>query len=231
MTHSQLLRGKMELTCSELLDTLDAFWRSPDLPAAMPGFLILLHQIMRASVPLMETARRRAVALDAGERRDPVSRGLVSYFDLHIPEERDHDRWILEDLAALGLKSRSVLREIPPPSVASLVGAQYYWIEHHHPVALLGYIAVLEGFPPRRTRIDAVQRKTGLPRAAFRTYRKHAELDPFHRLGLDRALDALPLDRDQQGLVGMSAAHTAALLSDCIGDLCAVDAHARAGAV
>jgi hypothetical protein len=32
----------------------------------------------------------------------------------------------------------------PSANVAALVGAQYYWILHHHPVALLGYMATLE---------------------------------------------------------------------------------------
>ena len=37
---------------------------------------------------------------------------------------------------------------MPPPSVAGLVGSQYYWILHHHPVAFLGYVALMEGYPP-----------------------------------------------------------------------------------
>ena len=33
-------------------------------------------------------------------------------------------------------------------TAAALVGAQYYWIRHVHPVALLGYVMLLEGYPP-----------------------------------------------------------------------------------
>ena len=41
-----------------------------------------------------------------------------------------------------------VLRRMPSPTVASFIGAHYYWIHHHHPVAQLGQIAVQEGYPP-----------------------------------------------------------------------------------
>ena len=30
---------------------------------------------------------------------------------------------------------------MPSPAVAALVGSQYYWLLHHHPVALLGFVA------------------------------------------------------------------------------------------
>jgi len=41
------------------------------------------------------------------------------------------------------------------------VGAQYYWIHHFHPVALLGYIAVLEGRPPSPTLVEELIERTG----------------------------------------------------------------------
>ena len=38
-------------------------------------------------------------------------------------------------------------------NVATLVGAQYYWLRHVHPVSLLGHMAVMEGYsPPARVR-------------------------------------------------------------------------------
>ena len=76
----------------------------------------------------------------------------------------------------LGRPRSDVLARPPSPTVAALVGSQYYWIFHFHPVALLGYIAVLEGYPPSMAMIDQLEAGTGYPREAFRTMIAHAEL-------------------------------------------------------
>lgn len=81
-----------------------------------------------------------------GERAKPT--GLATYLERHVDEERQHDDWLLEDLAELGVAREDVWGRIPSPNIAALVGSQYYWMRHYHPVALLGYIAVLEGRPP-----------------------------------------------------------------------------------
>ena len=39
------------------------------------------------------------------------------------------------------------LRQIPSSQVATLVGAQYYWLRHYHPISLLGHMMVMEGCP------------------------------------------------------------------------------------
>lgn len=179
-------------------------------------FLTLMHQVVRASVPLMEAASRRSA-----ERADsdPLCRRLRDYLDTHIEEERYHDRWILEDLQAGGVDADDVLSRMPPANVAAMVGAQYYWIEHHHPVALLGYIRLLEGNPPSLRHIDRLIAVTKLPAGVFRTYRMHGELDPHHLEDLDRLFDSLPLTPDLAGLVETSATFTAHTLARAIGDL------------
>ena len=64
----------------------------------------------------------------------------------------------------LGFAREDVLKRIPPPSAAALAGAQYYWIRHVHPVALLGFIAVLEGTPPDVAFFEATADRIGVPR-------------------------------------------------------------------
>ena len=92
-----------------------------------------------------------------------------------------------------------------------MVGSQYYWILHYHPAALLGYIAVLEGYPPSMAMIDGLVERTGYDRTAFRTLIAHSELDPGHADELDELLDRLPLTREQVGVVGLSAITTVRL--------------------
>lgn len=208
-THSAELRRKLELVGTEYAAASRAFWAHPQLAELFPDYLIRTHSIIRASVPLMEAARERAEGLAAG---DAVAAGIAAYLAHHIREERHHDDWLLADLGALGVPPAQVLARMPSPTVAGLVGAQYYWIRHYHPVTLLGYIAVLEGTPPVVEHVERVIRRTALPRDAFRTILKHAELDPHHRDGLDRALDALPLTTDQAATIAISAFWTVQML-------------------
>jgi hypothetical protein len=217
------MRAKMGLTCSPLTEAFERLWARPDLDAVFPGFLVLLHQVMRASVPLMRTAADVTRQAD-----DPLSRALTAYFDRHCTEEADHDLWTLDDLEAAGFDRQSVLDKVPYPDVAGMAGMQYYWIHHHAPVMLLGYIAVLEGHPPEMDHIADLERRTGLPADTFRTYRFHSDVDPHHLAELDAAIDAMPLTRRDMGLIGISAAATAQTLGACIDRLDASDAPERA---
>ncbi|WP_241694994.1 iron-containing redox enzyme family protein [Streptomyces sp. C] len=101
----------------------------------------------------------------------------------------------------------------PTLSKNELAGAQYYRIEHEHPVTLLGYIAVLEGNAPGPRLADRLAEATGLPGTAFRTLREHAELDGGHLDDLHRVLDALALPPALRTAVSVSALHTADLLT------------------
>ena len=187
-------------------------WRHPQVRELYPAYLVQTHGIIRASVPLLEAARDRARAL-AG---DPVAAMVADYCDGHADEERGHDEWLLEDLASLGVDPDDVRTRPPSPTVAALVGAQYYWIHHVHPVGLLGYVLLLEGWPPARATIDELRVRTGFPAEAFRTLLDHADLDPHHGEELDEVLDALPLRPEQRTLLGVSALTSAQMFTDAL---------------
>ncbi len=91
-----------------------------------------------------------------------------------------------------------------------------YWVQHHDPVGLLGYMRVLEGNPPSEAHINNLQRQSRLPASVFRTYRMHGELDPNHHRELDLFIDSLPLTGSQTRLILESASHTASTLAVCI---------------
>jgi hypothetical protein len=214
MSYSVVLRAKLSWMRRPLDAALEQLWSERDQARVYPQFLIHLHQVIRASVPLMQVARTRALAQAPS---DPVCAGLAEYLAVHIDEERDHDAWALADLEATGVRREAVLASLPPAQAAALVGAQYYWIEHHHPVALLGYILVLEDGPDdAEPFLDELRVRSGFPDTAFRTLRHHAQLDPDHRADLDRLIDRLPLMRAHKDAIGISLAHTAASLAECI---------------
>ncbi|WP_433359341.1 iron-containing redox enzyme family protein [Streptosporangium sp. CA-115845] len=211
---SAILRAKIDLAGHALRSAESTLWRAPGPRRRYRDYLCAMHMVIRASVPLLRAASARAVELGEGE--------LGEYLDRHAAEETCHDDWLREDLASIEPSAEELLRRTPPPSVAELVGAQYYWVLHHHPVALLGYVAVLEDEAPSPALLEHLERGTGYPPAAFRTLWRHAALDPGHRDGLDRMLDGLRPTREQQAAVGTSALHTvraaAALLRELAGE-------------
>ncbi len=208
--NSALLRAKLELCSGALTAAYTRLWSSEKVSELVPAFLVLLHQIMRASVPLMESAARRCRDIGAS---DPLAASLASYFDHHIEEELNHDVWALEDLQAAGFSKEVALAQVPTASVAQLLGAQYYWILHHHPIMLLGHILVLEAFPPSPQRLAAVRAAAGVPEVALRTLRMHGELDPHHSEELDQFIDGLNLSEAHIEMIGVSVFNTALCLA------------------
>lgn len=215
MSHSRRLRTKIRLMRGEMDAVAEALWGHPDLRKIYPEFLFRNHSVIRSSVPLMKAA---AEECEKRLGRDELAPGMLAYFQHHIPEETGHDDWVLDDLEVLGYSRKEVLKRIPPPSAAALAGAQYYWIRHVHPVALLGFIAVLEGTPPDVPFFEATADRIGVPRKAFSNLLLHGKLDPQHRDDLDRTLDSLPLSEEHHSLMGISAFQTISLLTRVAGE-------------
>jgi hypothetical protein len=94
----------------------------------------------------------------------------------------------------------------------------YYRVLHAHPVAILGYCAVLEWSPPSEAFIDALEAHTGYPARAFYTLRQHSAVDVDHGAEVFNPLDPLdPLDRlplcpERDALIGLTTLQTADLL-------------------
>jgi hypothetical protein len=213
---SHRLRRTIELVLPELTASGGRLLNHPAVADLYAEYLFTSHCIVRASVPLMEAALERS---RVAEKTDPVAAHLAEYLEHHIPEELHHDEWLLDDLETLGIARSAVLLRPPSPTVAALVGGQYYWIFHYHPVALLGYIEVLEGYPPLRSEIDDLIRRTRHSRKAFRTLINHAGLDPEHADELNGVLDHLPMTPEQSTAVGLSAMQTVHLLAKAVDEI------------
>jgi len=187
-----------------------------DHPRAHELFPVCLatgYQLARTMVPLMATALQRARELAP---EDPVAEGLAAYLERHIPEEMHSDEpggATLDDLEALGIDPVALQAQPPPPKIAALLGAQYFWIFHYHPVALLGFLE-LEAYHPHRPTLELFIEKTGLPRDGFRQLLLHAKLDAAHAAELHRVIDSLPLELHHEQLIGLSALQTIGLLAE-----------------
>ena len=129
-----------------------------------------------------------------------------------------HEQWLLDDLASFGISRDQVLQRLPYASVAALVGVQYYWMLHVHPIAYLGYISVVEE-PASMEFLETASRRTGIALSSMSGHVMHARLDPDHVAEFDAALDALPLTQHHQDLISVSAIATVAHLENVFSDI------------
>ena len=138
----------------------------------------------------MEAGREQAEARADG---DAVCAALAGTRG-DITEEPHHDESLPGRPRVVGTARAEVLARPPAPTWRPR-RAQYYWLLHYPPVALLAYIAV-----SRATRlaqlVDDLQSRTGYDASALpRCLVTHAELGSGHREELDELLDSLPLTR------------------------------------
>jgi len=197
------LRAKLDLVMPDLLGRTRSMWRQPEPREIYLEWIKTLHGMVRATVPLILTALQVSLRRD-----DETSRALIGYLTGHLRDEYGHDRILADDYARAHGDRDALLSDPPTPTVAGVVGAQYYWIQHVHPAALLGHIAVLEGYPPSADLAPFLARRTGLAPEAFRTLADHAHLDVAHREELWRLMDDLPLTPGGEALIGLSAFNT-----------------------
>jgi hypothetical protein len=202
---SEKVRWKQRLVSQRLDTASHRIWSHPAAARLYPSLVFRSFCLARATVPLAEAAVARLEGL-RGE--DPVAAGLIDILTRFAAEETGHDEWALQDLEALGVPRSEVLARIPPPSIAALAGAQYYWIAYHHPVSFLGYCFVTETAPRPIENVEDLIRRTGLPRDGFRSLLRHAFIDIKHGADMERALDTLPLSDDHFSMIGVSVMHT-----------------------
>lgn len=140
--------------------------------------LVFVYQIVVASESLLE----EAVRVSEGELRD--------YFVSHLEEERSHEEWLAADLRTCGID----VKQMPLLQKAvEIAGSQYYLIKHVDPACLLGYMAVLEGFPVSSDSLEKLEQMHG--KELFRTLRYHSEHDLDHRKELFDMIDKFPSER------------------------------------
>jgi hypothetical protein len=215
LSNSDLLWSKIRLAESRLNSATHQFWNHPDLNELLPGFLVQLHRVMQGGIGLMRAAHDRALSLSD----DPVAAIVAPYLTQHIDEEKDHDAWLLDDIGTIGISPEEVAEATPLPSVVSLLGSQYFWALHVHPVAVFGYLIVLEGKPPVAAQLEAIRLRSGLPATAFRCLHAHAENDPHHIADLNHTLDSMPLTASQEQCIALSAFHTIDAVSSIFEEL------------
>jgi pyrroloquinoline quinone (PQQ) biosynthesis protein C len=129
---------------------------------------------------------------------------LVEYME----EERGHEKWILNDIHALGGDPEAVRNGQGGPACQIMVGYAYYAIERISPYAFLGSVHVLEGISVMLADqlADAMKASLDLESDAGFTYlRTHGSLDTEHVAFFRTLVDGFD-DRNTQRIIIDNAA-------------------------
>lgn len=151
-------------------------------------WLQMQFQVTRATSETLDYAIGRCSRVG---HEDLFELSLCEFFERKSVDEDGHGQMMASDMVLAGVSGPHSY-ESPSPFVAEMTGRQFHLIAFHHPVAYLGYIALLEGFVPDPATVDAIAKESGLPLVAFRTVRMHAQVDVGHKAELAKMLDEVP---------------------------------------
>lgn len=156
------------------------------------AFLTEAYHHVKHTFPLLSLAAART-------RDESYQNALFIYMN----EERGHDKWILDDIRAMGGDADAVQRGKGGVPCQVMVGYAYYCIEWISPYALLGMVHVLEGLSVMLAHsvAGAVQHALGTKQAAGFTYlQSHGSLDVEHTALFRGLIDSFE-DRERQDIV------------------------------
>lgn len=218
LNHFDRLTSNLQYMSLRARNVNQRFTELASYPEVCIEQIFLNQMVSRATVPLMQ----EVINVAEGMVDDPISAPLIKYMKRHIAEEMNHDEWYVNDLEILGIPREDVFSRIPTPNVAALVGSQYYWLKHHHPVAFMGYIACLEVYHPTVEYVEELIAKSGLPAKGFSTFMEHAVIDANHSKDIINTLNSLPLTEEQYQMVELSAFQAFRYVSLVMEDVCKV---------
>ena len=171
------------------------------------AFLTEAYHHVKHTVPLLMACGSRL----------PESHGwLRSAIAEYIDEERGHEEWILNDIAACGVDAEAVRRGAPAPSTELMVAYVYDFIARRNPIGFFGMVHVLEGTSTAlaTNAAQVIRGALGLPPEAFTYLTSHGTLDQEHVRFFASLMDRLE-DPVDQGAV----THVANMVYDLYGDI------------
>jgi hypothetical protein len=215
-THFDRIEQRVNFMRLKAFNAFNEFRNHPEFPSLCSEYIYMNQSVARATVPMMEEVVRCSEQLP----NDPISAPLIKYMKQHIAEETDHDEWYIDDLAVLGFSRENVVKCIPSPNTAAMVGSVYYWLKHYHPVAFLGYMGSIETYPSSEKFVKEMIKDSNLPDQAFDTTLMHARIDITHGQDIKNLINNLPLTEQHLKIIEMTAFQTFRYSALMLDDIC-----------
>ena len=183
------------------------------------AFLAEAYHHVKHTWPLLALAAARC-----GEADEAYREALYHY----LGEERGHEKWILDDIRALGGDAEAVRAGVACVPCQALVAYAYYAIEHVSPYAMLGMAHVLEGMSARlatkaagailgRFSVAAPSANDAMP-AGFSYLSSHGSLDQEHVRFFEDLVNGIT-DEDAQNAILSTAKVVYRLYGDVFREL------------
>jgi len=177
----------------------DAMAGTVDLPLYLRYLAEAYHHV-RFTCPLMGAALAHC---GIGDHR--YREALLEYLD----EERGHEEWILNDIAALGGDAEAVRAGRGALATRIMVGYAYYAIDRVSPYALLGMVHVLEGMSVALADKAAqgiaqsigANAGSGSGNAGFSYLLSHGSLDQDHVRFFENLVNGLPNEDAEEAVI------------------------------
>lgn len=121
----------------------------------------------------------------------------------YIEEEKGHEEWILNDVAAAGGDKEKARHATPNLETQVLVAYNYDYIARKNPVGFLGMIFMLESTSTQiaNNGADSVKTKLGLPQSAFTYLYSHGALDIEHMKFFEQLVNKIDDPADQAAII------------------------------
>lgn len=158
------------------------------------AFLCQAYHHVRHTVPLL---------MATGSRLRPDQEWLRDAVAEYIEEEKGHQEWVLNDIAACGYDRDLAEHSQPNPATELMVAYAYHLIDRHNPLAFFGMVHVLEGtsIAVADSAAAQVMSSTGLSAAAFTYLRSHGALDIEHVDFFRGLMDRIEEPADQRAIL------------------------------
>ncbi|HCS24036.1 MAG TPA: iron-containing redox enzyme family protein [Alphaproteobacteria bacterium] len=121
----------------------------------------------------------------------------------YIEEEKGHEEWILNDIAAAGGDKEAARAASPNLETQVLVAYNYDYIARKNPVGFLGMVFMLESTSTQiaSTGADAIMAGLQLPKSAFTYLYSHGALDIEHLKFFETLVNKISDAEDQAAII------------------------------
>lgn len=171
------------------------------------AFLTEAYHHVKHTVPLL---------MACGSRLPETHGWLRSAIADYIDEERGHEEWILNDIAACGGDAEAVRGGTPGHATELMVAYVHDYIARRNPVGFFGMVHVLEGTSTAlaTSAAQVIRGALGLPPEAFTYLTSHGTLDLEHVRFFASLMDRLDDPVDQAAVT-----HVANMVYRLYGDI------------
>ncbi|MGZ9109239.1 MAG: AMP-binding protein [Micavibrio sp.] len=141
--------------------------------------------------------------MSMGARLPDDKKWLHDAISEYIEEEKGHEEWVLNDIAAAGGDKEKARHAIPNLETQVLVSYNYDYINRKNPVGFLGMVFMLESTSTEiaNNGADAVMKNLGLPKNAFTYLYSHGALDIEHLKFFEELVNKIDDPEDQDAII------------------------------